>query len=108
MALYVSRAQRTRRTVILVAAAALVAFGLGWAYGRQQVPSIDDRVAEVRAEATDAATSIERLDIEYEQAVSGGDTVQAGVLEPLDDLRVSLQEEMDRAPWITVAQRAAL
>jgi hypothetical protein len=108
MAHYVSVGTRRRRAVIAVIAAALIAFGIGWLIGRQQVPSVDERVSDVRAQAVDISTSIERLDIEYEQVLTGGDTVEGGVLEPLDDLRTDLIGTLDDAPWIATSTRSAL
>lgn len=109
MAIYVSAGRRLRRTIVIAAVAAVVAFGLGWLFGRQQVPSVDDRVAESRAAAQNIATGLDRLDIEYEQVLTGtdGETVERGVLEPIDALRADLQRAMDRAPWITGPQRSA-
>ena len=79
------------------------------------MPSIDDRVASVQDRAGDLATNIERLDIEYEQVVVGGDaeasgtdSVEAGVIAPLDDLRTELQSVMDDAPWLGTTQRSAM
>ncbi len=109
MARYVSKSERLRRIVAVALACAVVAFALGWLYGRQQVPSVGDQVAAARDRATLIATGIERLDIEYQQVLSGtdGETLERGVLAPLDELRVSLQQAMDDAPWLTAAQRAA-
>ena len=106
MALYVSAARRTRRTIVIAVVVGLVALVLGWLYGRQQVPSIEDRVADVRAEAGDVATALERLDIEYEQVLAEFDSLESSVLVPLDDLRTELQATMDRAPWLRSDQRA--
>ncbi len=39
---------------------------------------------------------------------SGTDTVEAGVVTPLDDLRTKLQALMDDAPWLGSPQRSAL
>ena len=77
---------------------------------REQLPSIDERVSSVQAAASDIATGVERLDIEYEQALvaSGDDTVTAGVVAPLDSLRIRLQRTMDDAPWLAASQREAL
>jgi hypothetical protein len=108
MALYVSLATRRRRAVVAVAIAAVVAFGLGWLIGRQQVPSVDDRVGDVRDTAEEIAADIERLDIEYEQVLAGTDTAQAGVIEPLDELRVSLIGNLDDAPWIATPARSTV
>jgi hypothetical protein len=109
MALYVSRARRIRRAVIAGIAVAVLAALAGWAFGRSQLPSIDDRVADVRADAERIATDTTRLDIEYRQAVDAeGDDLRKGVLVPLRDERVALQETMDRAPWLRADRRAAL
>ena len=109
MALYVSAGRRTRRTVIVAVAMVVVGLGVGYAVGRQQVPSIQDRVVTVRASAADVATGIERLDIEYEQAIGGGgDSISAGVLSPLAGDRAQLQTLLDEAPWVVAADRSAL
>jgi hypothetical protein len=109
MALYVSRAQRARRATIICVAVAVVAGVVGWAIGHGQVPSVDERIQDVRADAARIATDITRLDIEYRQALAGtGDTVTSGVLAPLRDEQTALQHTMDRAPWLTASRRSAL
>jgi hypothetical protein len=109
MALYVSRGRRLRRAVVAGVVVAIVAGAAGWAIGRTQLPSIDDRVAEVEADAERIATDTTRLDIEYRQALAGrGDDLQSGVLTPLRDELVALQKTMDRAPWLPADRRAAL
>lgn len=110
MALYISAARRRRRTVAVAVAVGLVAVAVGWLIGRQQVPSIDDRVAEVQRDAGSIAAGIERLDIEYEQVLTGAssDPVATSVVAPLDDLRTQLQHTLDRAAWVTTPQRSAL
>jgi hypothetical protein len=105
MALYVSSTKRLRRTLTMVVIAALLAFLLGWLYGRQQVPSIESRVTAVQATSADIATGVERLDIEYEQVLAGGDSVDTGVIAPLTELRTSLVGALDDAPWISQATR---
>jgi hypothetical protein len=64
MALYTSVGTRRRRAIVAIVLAAVIAFGLGWLIGRQQVPSVDQRVDDVRSAAESIATGIERLDIE--------------------------------------------
>ena len=110
MSLYISVARRQRRTIAWAVAVGLVTLVLGLLLGHQQIPSIGDRVASVQAAASEIATGVERLDIEYEQAlaVSGADTVTAGVVVPLDELRARLQHTMDEAPWLAPSQRHAL
>ena len=110
MAVYISSGRRMRRTIVATALAAVIGLGLGIAIGRQQVPSIADRARQVQTAASDVAIGVERLDIEYEQTLdaSGSDSVEAGVLTPLNELRTRLQTTFDRAPWLTSQQRAAV
>ena len=108
MALYVSKSKRFRRTLGIAVAAAVVALGIGYLIGRQQVPSITARVATVQQDGEREATGLERLGIEYEQVLAGTDDLDSSVLQPLDDLRSDLQSTMDDAPWLTSAERAAL
>jgi hypothetical protein len=108
MALYVSAGQRFRRTVIIAAVASTIALVVGWSIGRQQAPAITDRVAAVQDQAEQQATGLERLGIEYEQVLDGTDELDQSVVQPLDAVREELQVTMDRAPWLTGAERAAL
>jgi hypothetical protein len=108
MALYISAGKRRQRAIIGACVAALLSFGIGLLVGRQQVPSITERVDGVQADAADIATGLERLDIEYDQVLTGGDDLQTSVLQPLDDLRGQLQSTMDRAPWLSAEQRSVV
>ena len=108
MALYISASRRFRRTLAIACIAAIVALAVGWLIGRQQVPSVTERVTEVQAEAAREATGLERLGIEYEQVLSGTDDFTTSVLTPLDELRADLQATMDRAPWINAEDRSVL
>ena len=109
MALYVSEAKRLRRVVVVAATVGVIALVVGWAIGHQQVASIDERVREVQTEGARVASAVERLDIEYEQVLSGnGDSIAHGVIAPLAEVRAILQKTLDRAPWVTTQQRAAI
>ena len=108
MALYISASRRFRRTLVIAVAAAVVAFAVGWLIGHQQVPSIADRVTGVQQDGESQATGLERLGIEYQQVLAGTDDLDSSVLQPLDDLRAELQSTMDRAPWLTSDERAAM
>lgn len=107
MALYVSVSRRFRRLVAIAVAVGLATFFLGWLIGRQQVPSIDERVTQVQTSADDIATGLERLGIEYEQVITGVDDLDGSVIVPLDDLRMGLQSTMNRAPWLSSDERAS-
>ncbi|MFT3853231.1 MAG: hypothetical protein QM733_10895 [Ilumatobacteraceae bacterium] len=106
MALYVSARTRRTRAVIAAVVVGLLAFGLGWLIGRQQVPSVNDRVAAVQDDADAVATGLERLDVEYAKVLAGTDSLDAAVLAPIDQTVTRAQHALDDAPWITSAQRA--
>ena len=109
MALYVSEAKRLRRVVVAATVVGVIALAIGWVVGRQQVASIDERVREVQVEGARVASAVERLDIEYTQVLSGnGDSIAQGVIAPLAEARTILQKTLDRAPWVTTQQRAAI
>ncbi|MGE0307881.1 MAG: hypothetical protein AB7N61_00190 [Acidimicrobiia bacterium] len=109
MAVYVSRAQRKRKAIILAVATALIGLVLGWVIGRSQVPTIGSRVTSVQESAGELASRIDALTIEYRQAIEGqGDTIQGGVLDAIDGIRSDTLHELDRAPWITQDDRDAL
>ena len=62
---------------------------------------------DAQQQAADIAIQLERLPIEYEQALTGsGDTVQAGVIAPLDDIQVAATNAFDDAPWVSPQARA--
>jgi hypothetical protein len=108
MALYVSAGRRRARAVIAAVVVGLLAFGLGLLIGRQQVPSVGERIAQVQDDATAVATGLERLDVEYAKVLAGTDSLDKAVLTPLDQTVTRAQQAMDDAPWVTGAQRAAL
>lgn len=108
MALYVSARKRRTRAVIAAVVVGLLAFGIGWLIGRQQVPSVNDRVAAVQDDAQGVATGLERLDVEYAKVLAGTDSLDEAVLAPIDQTVTRAQHALDDAPWVTAAQRAAV
>jgi len=108
MALYVSARKRRTRAVIAAVIVGVLAFGVGLLVGRQQVPSIADRIATVQNDANDVATGLERLDVEYAKVLAGTDSLDKAVLDPIDQSVRRAQRALDDAPWVTAAQRAAV
>ena len=109
MALYVSPARRFGHAALVCVAVGLVAGAIGWAVGRNQAPSVDERVQRVQSAAARVVTDLARLDIEYPQALAGGaDGISGSVLAPLDDELAQLRQVMRRAPWLTAAGRSAM
>ena len=108
MARYIPLARRRRNAAIAAVIALFVGIALGWLIGKQSAPSVDDAVNDAQQQAADLAIQLERLPIEYDQAITGqGDTVQAGVLAPLDDIQAGLTNAFDDAVWIAPQTRAA-
>ncbi len=83
MAKYVPIARRRRNAAIVAVAALFVGIVLGWLVGKQSAPSTSEAVRDTQQQAEDIAVQLERLPIEYEQALTGeGDSVEDGVLAP--------------------------
>lgn len=108
MALYISARKRRTRAVIVAVVVGLLAFGLGLLVGRQQVPSVGDRISAVQQDADEVATGLERLDVEYAKVLAGTDSLDQAVLAPIDQTVTRAQHALDDAPWIVAAQRAAI
>ena len=101
MALYVPAGARTRRLVLVGAAALVAGVVLGYVVGRASAPTFADEVADVQELASAAATALERLPIEYEQLLGGGGGESADTLiNALDSARSQLAEAYVAAIWL--------
>lgn len=107
MALYVPAGSRRRRLALVAAAGLLVGLLAGFALGRSTAETVADRIEAVQDKAAAAATALERIPIEYEQALagSGGESV-ATVSEAVDRARAQLAEVYAKAPWLGPQARA--
>ena len=97
MAVYVPAGARHRRLVLSVIAALIVGLAVGVVTGRATSPGLADEVADVQELAVDAATAFERIPIEYEQLLAGGegestDTVQDAIDAAEDQLKATYSE----------------
>ena len=101
MALYIPAGARRRRLVLGVLAGLVVGLVLGVVLGRSSAPSIDERVASVRAHASGAAISLRRLPIEYEQSLAdtGGEST-ATITAAIDAARARLDQAYEQAVWL--------
>lgn len=99
MAIYVPDSTRRRRLVIIAAACLVVGLVVGLVLGRATASGVDDSVANVRDHAGDAITALQRLPIEYEQALAaegGEDTATiTGALERARNELDQAYEEID-------------
>jgi hypothetical protein len=108
MALYISAGRRRRRAVAAAVVVGVLAFVAGLLIGRQQVPSVGDRIHSVQADAAQVATGLERLDTEYAKVLAGTDTLAGAVLAPIDSVISTAQRALGDAQWITPQERAAV
>ncbi len=108
MARYIPIARRRRNAALAAVAALFVGIVLGWLVGKQSAPSVSSAVHDAQQQAADIAVQLQRLPIEYQQAIDGGgeDSIQAGVIAPLADIQASATNAFDAAPWIAPAARA--
>ena len=108
MARYIPISRRRRHAALVAGAALLVGIVLGWLVGKQSAPSVSSAVHDAQQQAADLAVQLQRLPIEYQQAIDGGgeDSIQAGVVAPLDDIQASATNAFDDAPWVAPSTRA--
>jgi hypothetical protein len=106
MAIYVPPSRRRRQLVLLVALGLVVGLVAGFAAGRASSSGIDDAVAKVRTQATDAAIALQRIPIEYSQAVSGsGGESTRTITEAIARARDEIDQAWADAPWSVPAAR---
>jgi hypothetical protein len=106
VAIYVPPSTRRRRLVLLVVLGLAVGLAAGFGIGRATSSGVDDAVSAVQGKAADAATALQRLPIEYEQAVEGAGGESTGtVTEAIDRARSELDEAWGDASWFGPAAR---
>src|SRR4051794_13452612 len=107
MAIYVPPSTRRRRLVLLVGLGLVVGLVAGFGLGRATSSGIDDAVSKVQSRASDAATTLQRLPIEYGQAVtgSGGESTRT-ITEAIARARSELDRAWADARWFGSASRA--
>ena len=108
MARYIPIARRRRNAALVAVATFFVGIAFGWLLGKQSAPSVSSAVADVQQQAADIAVQLQRLPIEYQQAIDGGgeDSIQAGVIAPLDDIQARRPTRSTRRRGSADAARA--
>jgi hypothetical protein len=109
VAIYVPPSTKRRRLVLLVAAGLLVGLLLGFAVGRTSAPDLHGKVDAVKEQAEGAAVGLQRLPIEYEQALgqTSGESM-ATISEAVDRATSQLDEALDDAFWLGPGVRMQL
>lgn len=108
MAIYVPDSTRRRRLVAVAGACLVVGLLVGGTVGRATSPGADDAVEEVRERGRETVTALQRLPIEYEQAVAGeGGEDAATMTSALDRARATLDEAFAVLDVFGPASRAA-
>jgi hypothetical protein len=101
MALYVPDGARRRRLAIAVAVGLAAGLLLGFVLGRSTADGLDDGVASVQEQAAEAATALERIPIEYEQALAGeGGESTTTITDAVDRASAQLDEAYEAAIWL--------
>jgi hypothetical protein len=101
MALYVPQSRRRRRLVMVATGTAVVGLVIGAGLGRLSAPTVDDRVADVRNEAKNTASSLQVISLHAEATTVGA----GGTDRVLSQTARELADEFDRAPWVDSGQR---
>jgi hypothetical protein len=108
MALYVPAGARRRRLILAVVGGLLVGLVVGFLAGRATSPGLADDVADVQDLAADAATALQRVPIEYEQAVAGeGGESTDTITGALDRAQAQLDDAYAEAIWLADDASAA-
>lgn len=106
MAVYMQGSRRHRITAAVGAATLLIGFGIGYLVGQGGATSASDVAAAARSKGEDAATALQRLPIEYEQAVasSSGES-STTITKAIDEAASLLDDAYAAAPWLGPALR---
>jgi hypothetical protein len=106
MAMYIPPGRRRRRLLLSVGAAVVVGLIVGVIVGRATAPTVDDRVADVRAAAAGAVAQLQALPLEYEKQAGGDQQFKegGGVDDALGRTRGDLDDAIADAPWLTGTQ----
>jgi hypothetical protein len=101
MALYVPAGARRRRLVLGMVLALVVGLGIGYVAGRATSPGLADEVTDVQDLARDAATALQRIPIEYEQALAGeGGESTSTITGAIDRAERQLGDAYAEAIWL--------
>ncbi len=101
MAVYMQGSRRHRVTAIVGAATLLIGFGIGYLVGHGSSTSVSEVVSTAQSKGEDAATALQRLPIEYNQAIvsSSGESTTT-ITQAIDEAASLLNGAYAAAPWL--------
>src|SRR4051812_24576089 len=106
MAVYMQGSRRGWGTVAVRAVAVLIGGGMGYPIRQRTATTADDVAAESRSKGEDAATALQRLPIEYEQAITNASGESSTTItQALDEATSLLAEAYAASPWLSAALR---
>lgn len=109
MAFYVPASARRRKLIAAAAAAAVIGIVVGILIGRLMVPSVDERIKSVKADARQTSAGLRVISLhDTATAVGAQGEGNGGVDIVLQRTRDELKAEFKKAPWLTAAQRDVL
>src|SRR5947208_1989912 len=108
MALYVPASRRRRNAALVAAATLIVGLVLGYLVGHSAAPSVSAEVSSVKTRAERTVEGLSRLPIEYEQALTGADSMDNAVIAPTSAASRDLVADFQSAPWISATSRSTV
>jgi len=106
MAVYMQGSRRRWVTVAVGVVALLIGVGIGYLIGNGSATTAGDVAAASRSKGEDAATALQRLPIEYEQAVTNASGESSSTItEALDEASSLLTDAYSASPWLSAALR---
>ncbi|MCU1496286.1 MAG: hypothetical protein JWM47_239 [Acidimicrobiales bacterium] len=109
MALYVTAGARRRRTIVISVATMAAGLVFGLLIGRATAPTANDRIRSIQTDARQTASGLRVISLHDESgAISTAAPGDGGVRLVLARTRAELTDELDRAIWVSGAQRRQL
>jgi hypothetical protein len=109
MALYIPAGRRRRRTIVIASVTLVLGLVVGVLIGRVTAPTLDEEIAAVQDEARQTAAGLRVIALHDQAETVGSQGTDAGGTElVLRRTRTELQDEFDRAVWLSDAQQDQL
>jgi hypothetical protein len=106
MALYIPAGRRRRRTIVIAAVTLLAGLVIGVVAGRVTAPTVREEIEAVQDDARQTAAGLRVIALHDEAETVGSQGADSGgTALVLERTRSELEDEFDRAIWLSDAQR---